>query len=75
MKVETAHEICGALKSKGYSVASWSVENSFHPRTVHYCINTFAPINQKRPSRKLSIEIMAALGQTIGCDLLGAGHE
>ncbi|STQ75503.1 hypothetical protein [Grimontia hollisae] len=75
MKVDTAYEICGALKAQGYSVAAWANEKGFHPRTVHHCIKNFAPECKKKPRRKLAKQIMNELGKTLNAEELRTDHE
>ncbi|MEZ8148364.1 hypothetical protein [Enterovibrio norvegicus] len=75
MKVDTADEICGALKAQGYSVAAWAKEKGFHPRTVHHCICTFAPETGNKPCRKLSRSIMNELGKALEQDALRTTNE
>ncbi|ODS10960.1 hypothetical protein [Vibrio scophthalmi] len=75
MKVDTAHEICGALKARGYSVASWATEHGFNARTVHYCINNFAPKTGVKPKRKLAKDIMNKLSKSLNAKKLRIEDE
>lgn len=70
MKIETANQISGQLRARGYSVAGWAKQNGYHPRTVHHCIKMFAPITGDAPKRPLAKEIMNKLSEELGVNLV-----
>lgn len=70
MKIETADHICGQLRANGFSVTGWAKANGYHPRTVHHCINMFAPSTGSAPKRPLAKEIMGKLSLELGVNLV-----
>lgn len=70
MKIENANHIHAALRAQGITSRSWALEHKYHPRTVLHCIQMFAPDTGRKPKRPHAKEIIAALSQTIGFDLM-----
>jgi len=71
MSVKTPEWIRAELMKKGFSQASWARAHDFHPRAVQRCIKKYAPSNGISPKRSEAREIMAALSESIGIDLMG----
>lgn len=75
MKIESARHIHAALLANGQSCRAWAITHGYNPRTVQKYVQWFAPNTGRKPKRLKAVEIMAALSDYLGVDLVGERHD
>ncbi len=75
MKIQNCQQIQEALLKKGWSMRGWALSHNYHPRTVAYCIQIFAPSTGRTAKRPHAKAIMQSLSETLNTDLMGVSDE
>lgn len=66
----TAHQIMGALRSRGSSLRRWALGAGYGYTSVHRAVQTWAGRTDRRPHGGQAREIMARLRADLGPELV-----